>query len=130
MTRVNIRDMKVIDSMDLDQLVRDTYGRPYNFQQQDGCQDRGYRRATVPEPDPLDFDQKTIPEVINEGDMGVSFAAWLARDPEAPVGDRSDDLALELFWERNFYPSQAMVLNDLHARGLLPAGEYMITIDW
>lgn len=130
MTRVNIRDMKVIDSMDLDQLVRDTYGRPYNFQQQDGCQDREYHNVTVPEPNPEDYPKEAIPEVINGDDMGVSFAAWLARDPEAPVGNRSDDLALELFWERSFYPSQAMVLNDLHARGLLPAGEYMITIDW
>lgn len=128
MASMRIQEMKVVDSMDLDQLIRDTYGRPYNFQQQDGCQNRGYTEATVPEPDPEDFDQETIPEVINGDDMGVSFAAWLARDPEAPVGGRSD--AIALFWERNFYPSQAMVLNDLHARGLLPPGEYMITIDW
>jgi hypothetical protein len=61
----------------------------------------------------------------------VSFAAWLARDPDAPLGgERADAFGIRLFWKRNFYPSIGMVLNDLHARGLLEAGEYVIVIDW
>ena len=36
----------------------------------------------------------------------------------------------ELWWERNFYPDVSMIINDLHSKGLLPAGDYSIDIDW
>ena len=120
---------KHIDSHDLDKCVRETYGRPYCFQQQDGCMERGTVHVTIPD-EPYDYETAEIPEVINGEEMGVSFAAWLARDPKAPVGERTDDFGIGLFWERNFYPHLSMVLNDLHARGLIEAGEYMIVIDW
>ena len=29
-----------------------------------------------------------------------------------------------------FYPNFQMIANDLHEKGLLPAGEYSIDIDW
>ena len=67
--------------------------------------------------------------------MGVSFKAWLERDPKQKIN--SDDarrqacgFGLNLFWKRNFYPSIDMIANDLHSKGLLPAGEYCINIDW
>lgn len=118
-----------IDSRDLDALIVETYGRPYCFQQQDGCQERGVARIVVPMA-PKDFSATSITEIVNGPEMGVSFSAWLARDPVAAVGDRTDDFAIEIWWERNFYPHQSMVLNDLHARGLLAAGEYVLVIDW
>jgi hypothetical protein len=121
---------KHIATGDLDKCVRETYGRPYCFQQQGGCQERGVVHVTVPA-EPNDFEASEIPEVVNGEERGVSFAAWLARDPNAPLGgDRADAFGLGLFWKRNFYPSIDMVLNDLHARGLLEAGEYVIVIDW
>jgi hypothetical protein len=84
---------------------------------------------TVPcEPD--DWQRETVPEVTNHPLMGVSFAAWLARDPKQPLADRNEDWAVEMWWHRNFYPDVGMIANDLHARGLLPAGEYSINIDW
>lgn len=119
---------KSIDSSDLDALVVKTYGRPYQFQQQDGCRDRGTYHITVPA-DPEDYEATIVPEVVNGSEIGVSFAAWLARDPEAPVGGRTD-YSLGLWWGRSFYPHQSMVLNDLHARGLLDAGEYTLVVDW
>jgi len=130
---------KVIRLRDLNQLVVETYGRPYNLQQQEGCMLRCTISVTVPDPDPDDFESVEIPEVINGEVQGVSFAAWLARDPAAPIGDRpvveglerfADRLDRRLFWERSFYPSLGMVLNDLHTRGLIPADEYGIVIDW
>ncbi len=72
----------------------------------------------------------TVPEEINGDEMGVSFAAWLARDPKEWNGDPKDRSYLDMFWERNFYPDIQMVANDLHAKGLLPAGDYLIDIDW
>lgn len=116
---------------DFDELVRETYGRPYQFQQQEGCRSRGSFRFSVPD-EACDYENDTIPEVVNGEERGASFAAWLARDPEQKLpGQREgDDFITDLWWSRNFYPEFQMVANDLHARGLLPAGEYTIDIDW
>lgn len=119
-----------ISCSDLDALVEDVYKRPYCFQQQDGCKDRGTEHVTVPVEYPEDCENDTVPEVINGQEMGVSFAAWLARDPKAWNGAPEKATFLDLFWGRNFYPHLDMVLNDLHAKGLIEAGEYVIEIDW
>lgn len=37
---MNIKTIKQIDVSDWDALVTKTYGRPYSFQQQDGCKER------------------------------------------------------------------------------------------
>lgn len=119
-----------ISCSELDALVKEVYGRIYDFQQQDDCKDRGTEYVTVPAKNPQDFKNDTVPEKINGVEMGVSFAAWLARDPKAWNGAKEDASSIGLFWERNFYPHVDMVLNDLHARGLMEAGEYAIKIDW
>jgi hypothetical protein len=126
---MRIRTEKVIDNNDWDCLVEDTYDRPYEFQQQDGCRNRGVVRLVVPD-NPNDFERDTIPEEVNGDEMGVSFAAWLARDPKQPIKDQEHAYELKLWWTRNFYPDLQMVANDLHARGLLEAGSYTIDIDW
>lgn len=120
---------QVMDVQDWDELVTRTYGRHYQFQQQDDCRERGIFELTVPAP-AEDFPRDTIPEKINGSTMGVSFAAWLARDPTEWNGLREHARYLDMFWGRNFYPDVQMVANDLHAKGLLPAGEYVIDIDW
>lgn len=88
---------------------------------------------TVPCEYPEDYENESIPEEVNGKEMGASFAAWLARDPKQPL-DSADNWVqehgLSLFWHRNFYPSLDMIVNDLHARELLPAGNYQIVIDW
>ena len=62
--------------------------------------------------------------------MGVSFSAWLARDPLEWRGSIKDSRYLNLFWERNFYPSLQIVANDLYSHGLVPSGVFEICIDW
>lgn len=127
---MKIRTEKVIDVSEWDALVKKTYGRPYSFQQQDGCRNRGVFRFSVPAASEIDDLMPTsVPEVVNGEEMGVSFAAWLNRDPKAPI-ENERDYALELWWDRNFYPDIQMVANDLHAKGLLEAGDYTIDIDW
>lgn len=120
---------KVISVHDWDNLVVKTYGRPYNFQQQDGCKDRQRFYLAVPD-EAEDYENDTIPEKINGAEMGVSFKAWLARDPQEWNGKENDKRFLDLFWDRNFYPNVQMIANDLHEKGLLPEGEYTIDIDW
>ena len=123
------KTVKVIDVNDWDTLVMETYGRPYNFQQQDDCKERQHVPITIPD-EPYDYENDTIPEVVNGDEMGVSFKAWLERDPKQPLPDRDDTFGLQLFWERNFYPDVQMIANDLHAKGLVEAGDYEINIDW
>ena len=71
----------------------------------------------------------SIPEEINGDEMGVKFAVWLARDPKAPVNGRTD-YAIDMFWERNFYPNIDVIANDMHKKGLIEEGNYIIDINW
>ncbi len=127
--KLRVATVKMIEVSDWDTLVKETYGRPYSFQQQDGCKSRGIVRITVPD-ETDDYERNTVPEIVNHEEGGVSFSAWLKRNPKAPIGDGSADYSLELWWDRNFYPDIQMVANDLHAKGLLEADSYIINIDW
>lgn len=127
---MKIKTVQVIDVSDWDKLIRETYGRFYSFQQQDGCKDRGTEYITVPCAIPYDYKNDTIPEEVNHEEMGVSFNAWLNRDPKTPLINQEYNWELEMWYERNFYPHVDMIINDLYTKGLLPAGEYMIDIDW
>ena len=126
---IRTRTEKLIDVQDWDALVTETYGRPYSFQQQDGCKERQLVSITVPD-ECDDFENDTVPEIVNGDEMGVSFKAWLARDPKTPLRDRDDTFGLTLWWERNFYPDVQMIANDLYVKGLIEAGDYIINIDW
>lgn len=121
---------KIISDSDWDKLVQETYGRIYCFQQQDDCKDRGIFRFSVPNSEICDFENDSIIEEVNGDEMGVSFKAWLARDPKQKIPNQEYDWELDMFWERNFYPDFQMVANDLNKKGLLPDGEYAIDIDW
>ena len=126
---LKITNVQMISLEDWDNLVVETYGKVYSFQQQDNCQSRGTHQIIIPD-HPEDYENDTVPEEIRGDEMGVSFAAWLARDPKEWNGNPSDKPHLDMFWERNFYPNIQMVANDLHAKGLIPAGKYTIDIDW
>ena len=127
---LRITTVQSIEASDLDALVRKTYGRPFKYQQQDGSRERGTHDVSIPDPLAADFENDEIPEEINGDDMGVSFKAWLERTPDAPVSNLEAPYEIALFWERNFYPDLGTLLNDLHERRLVPAGDYQIVIDW
>lgn len=132
---MRIKQVKMFSDSEWDNLVKETYGRPYCFQQQNGCIDRGCYDLEVPGEIYSDFPE-TVPEILNGEEMGVKFSAWLARDPKQPLemdDKEKQEMAqwrIDLWWERNFYPDVQEVANDLHAKGLLPAGEYKIDVDW
>lgn len=133
---MKIKTKKVIEESDWNEMVRSEYGRAYDFQQQCGCQERGTFPLTVPD-DADDFENDTVPEVINGVEMGVSFKAWLARDPKQPLDGNGNEKEkrekqhqIDLWWARNFYPAIQMIANDLYNRGKLDAGDYLINIDW
>ena len=123
----------VIEDSEWDELVTKTYGRPYVFQQQDGCKERGTFHITIPckyAESEESYMNDEIPEEINGEEMGVKFEKWLERDPKQPLEGKEDGYGIDLFWERNFYPNVHTVANDLHEKGLIEAGDYVIEIDW
>lgn len=128
------KNIKIISVQDWDDLVSKTYGKIYSFQQQDNCKDRGIEYFSVPTEEPEDYKNDTISEIVNSSEMGVSFKAWLKRDPKKPIPKEgeydNEHLMLELFWDRNFYPHLEVLANDLYNKGLLEAGNYAIEIDW
>lgn len=129
MSIVKTRTEQVIDVGDWDQLVTDTYGKPYSFQQQDGCKERQRVSITIPD-QAYDYENDRVPEIVNHEDMGVSFRAWLERDPKQNLPEEKTSFSLDLWWERNFYPDVQMIANDLHSKGLIEGGTYTIDIDW
>lgn len=125
---LKISNKQMIDSSDWDEFVCKTYNRPYCLQQQDGCYPNGTSIfMTCPIEEPYDYDD--FEEGANNtlgNPMGVSFKSWLkAKTPEG-----KSDWVNNMFWERNLYPSLEMLVNDLHNKGLLAAGEYVIHITW
>ena len=130
---IKYTNKKVIDCSDWDDLVEQTYEKPYCFQQQEGCQSRGTVDLTIPADANDDGFHDSIREVVNGDEMGIKFDVWLARDPKEPLKDEKDghvDWMIGLFWQRNFYPDLHTVANDLHKKGLIEAGSYVINIDW
>ena len=132
MEKLKFSTVNMVDVHDWNILVQSVYSKPYDFQQQDGCQDRGIKYITIPsEDDDLNVNEN-IPFKINAEVRGVRFSTWLntsvedinAKNPEEWPG------ANNLFWERNFYPDLQTVANDLHKKGLIDAGDYIINIDW
>lgn len=121
---------KIISVQDWDKLVQKTYNRPYCFQQQDGCKDRGIFRFFVPNAETCDFENNSIVEQVNGPEMGVSFKSWLERDSKRKIPNQQYDWELDLFWQRNFYPEFQMIANDLCAKGFIEPGNYIIEIDW
>ena len=121
--------IKQIDDSNLTKVVQKEYGKPYCFQQQDGCQPRGTIHLSVPA---FTYDREefnSITEAIKEDAYGVSFEDWLAADPNDPIFGE-EVWEREMTFQRNVYPRLEYLINDIHAKGLIEAGEYQILIDW
>lgn len=128
---IKYENKKIIEVDDWDDLVKNTYNKPYSFQQQDGCKSRGIFKISIPSKSTDDaYMHYSIPEIINGEKMGVKFKVWLERDSKQPIPNQKYDLELNLFWERNFYPCVYKVANDLYEKGLIESGDYIINIDW
>lgn len=127
-----MRQVNLFDLYEWDSLVTKTYGKPYTFQQQDGCKNRGTYHFTVPDYKNEQDDEmnENISDSRDVAEMGVKFATWLLRNPETPLQDQEYDWELSNWWDRHFYPDTQTLANDMFKRGVLPAGDYVIDIDW
>ena len=130
------KQVTLISVEEWDNLVVKTYGKIYSFQQQNNCRDRGIYHLCIPSCDAEDFKNTELPEIVNHPKRGIKFSAWLDRDPNQPLKKLSDQgdtvypWEIVIWWERNFYPNVEFLANDLHQKGLLAAGDYIIEIDW
>lgn len=99
---------------DFSRYVTEHYGRPYNLQQQG---DMLAQEASV---------RFTVPSPYAEDDMPVSLADWIAATPPTDPSDYREKMR----WERDYYPNLETVANDLHTKGLLDAGDYIMYAWW
>lgn len=123
MTEINIKTIQQIRCQEWDRVVQEVYGKPYCYQQQDGCKDRGIDYISTSIDEETDYSDDILSEESNweESDYGTPFCTWIDTEPkEYP----------RLYWERNFYPHVNMIANDLYKKGILPEGIYQIVIDW
>jgi hypothetical protein len=125
---IETKNVKVIDCRVWDLLVRETYNKPYCLQQQDGCISRGTIHITIPDESQDSEMNDSIPVEVNGEEMGVKFEVW--KNTPTDQFEFEYDWRKGLFWERNFYPELQAVANDLHSRGLVEAGDYLIEIEW
>lgn len=144
MPELKIEDYKVVYDGEWSRFVSEVYGRPYDLQQQDGGMSRCHLYVEVPvAPEDIEiFKEDCLGDIspCDEKSMCVDFERWLSRDPEQLVPDdvvRQDCSWVEnkrfntdLWWERNFYPHIDILANDLYEKGFLPAGQYLILVDW
>jgi hypothetical protein len=130
--KLKTKTVKLISVQDWDEFVSNIYGKPYSFQQQDGCKERGIHKFSAPDPyeNEFDYENTSIPFEVNGNEMGVSFQTWLNTSPKDTLKHFENERENNLFWERNFYPDVSMIVNDLHSKGILEEGEYVIEIDW
>lgn len=120
---MRIEKVNLISENDFSKLAVDTYGRPYQLQQQGDClgQDT-IIRLTVPE-EPMGWTGPTLEE-WRERPLNLQPEEYTRGDWEEHTYLR------DMWWEREFYPDVQVVANDFHARGLLPEGDYVIHIWW
>ena len=122
-----------VSDSEWDKLVNETYGKPYELQQQQNdCYENGSRiEFEVPfsSSEPYSkFENATLPYEINGEKMGVSLESWVATDEDSfPYGYKYEK---DLWYGRNFYPHYEEIANDLYNKGLLQAGNYVIDISW
>lgn len=117
-------EITLIHESQFSAMVAEVYGRPYQLQQQ---QPMGQDTVTQP---------YSVPEFEGrDTEYNVSFAEWSTRDPDlGPDGQlwsgTMPQLDKELWWHRQYFCDPQMILNDLHAKSLIPAGTYRIHVWW
>ncbi|MEU7631747.1 hypothetical protein AB0C34_17415 [Nocardia sp. NPDC049220] len=109
---LNPRTVTLMGEGDFSRFISQVYGRPYQLQQQRECLSQNSL---------VEF---TVPAEESEC-SGPSLAQWQATPPPTRGDSRE-----QVRWKREFFPQLEDVVNDLHTRGLLPAGEYALDVSW
>lgn len=128
---LKLETIKVIDVDKWNDFIVETYGKPYNFQQQDGCKERQYTNVDVK----YYVGEWDINEELEEleeygGDIPfVRLDEWLAKEVEKP-SEGNEKWRIETRWERDFYPHIGELIIDLYNKNLIKLETFYINIDW
>ena len=109
---MKVTKVNLIWESEFSQLVEDTYGRPYKLQQQG---DMLHQESMV---------RLSVPGEVFDHWQATTLEEWVAAEYPSPKFD------YDFQWEREFYPQLEEVANDLHERGLLDEGEYVLHVWW
>lgn len=109
----------VVWESDFSKAVVELYGRPYSLQQLEMRGNDTYLQFDVLEPDRL------VPEAV--ADAKAAVAAWQA---EWETLKATDDQFKEMHAERDHFIDLELLAIDMHERGELPAGSYLMKIWW
>lgn len=117
------KKVTLIHESEFSKLVREVYGRPYQFQQQgDMMGQESIYQFSVPA------------QGIGDHWQAVPLDEWLAATPPSKLdlgqGYDRDSFTENLRWEREFYSEMEDIVNDLHAKGLIEEGDYALHIWW
>lgn len=121
------KTVKIAEVNDFDELVMNTYGIPYNFQQQGGCKNTSIEYFCFPFNG--DYTNTTLPFEINGKTRGISFEVWKNHDMEELKKMFSDDWEVGMFYARNFYPHIERLLQDLVDKELISGKCFGIEIN-
>ena len=95
--------------INLSEFIAQEYGRPFKWQQQNM----------------LGQDTVIFGEVPDEEAYSESLQEWL----ETPLPDENDPRG-KMNFERDATVDLYAILNDLHSKGRIPAGKYLIHVWW
>lgn len=137
MSKLEFEIRKVVEEGCWNFFIENTFNKgpyTYNFQQQDGCRERGPYLVEVP---PSEEDLLDGPELLNEeisyevnGEMyGVSLETWLNTSKVDTASKLEKDYLNDLYWCRHFYPRINELVNHLYKLGLIEEGDFYIEID-
>lgn len=139
MDKLEFEIKKVVEDYHWNAFVESVFGKEpntYNFQQQNGCRDRGlYLVRVFPSEEDLLDEQELLDEEISYkvngyGEMfGVSLKTWLNTSKEDTKSKVGKDYLNDLFWARHFYPTIEELVAYLYKLGLLEEGDFYIEID-
>lgn len=127
--KLEYQNLRVIENYKWSEFISSVYNLPYNYQQQNECQNTNFEFNIPNDLEEEDLGSDSIPYEVNGKDECVKFDVWV----NSKLEDISKNFEYEsdavIFYNRNFYPSIFQILNDLYNRGLIEEGDYLIRID-
>ena len=118
--------VQIVQHYDWDEFVEEVYAKTYKFKKQPDKLFTRMQFITVPLAEVEEYKNTKIPFEPFPLQFGVSFETWKNSTPEETLQHFKFDWDDDDFWECGFFPHIQMIAHDLHAKGLLEAGEYVI----
>ena len=106
---MKIQTWQVIDALELEKLIKETYGRSFSVIAHLEASNDSVHYFDVPADEGFYF----------SGDTFLSLDEWQALPPQRNPWDDAGP-----------HPKYEDIINDLHNRGLLPEGSFKLHVSW